>query len=114
MSSIYEDVRALPLEFLALAPLADDPSAENRAVSWAMEVFADTRTTAPRLAAIASILIAKFGSAADLDLSHRFSIADEATRIPYAGSYWCLRWLHVASRQIRLCDSESKAPAWPR
>lgn len=67
VGSIYEDVRALPLEFLGVAPLTDDPSAENQAVSWATEVFADTRATAPRLAAIASILIAKFGSVTDLD-----------------------------------------------
>jgi hypothetical protein len=67
LASIYEDVRALSFEFLAVAPLTGDRSAENQAVSWATEVFEDTRVTAPRLAAIASILIAKFGHAGELD-----------------------------------------------
>ena len=81
---IYENVELLAREYVLTAPNTNDLGVRSAATSWGWEILNAHAVDRPQFAASASLLVAKFGTGADIDRLLAFLLgdlaADSATR----------------------------------
>jgi len=80
---MYQDVRLLALEFLAVAPNRADKGTRAAICGWATDVLVEEHEGTGRLAAVAVVLLGKFGGTPELDLLQKHFEEDTSGHAAY-------------------------------